>query len=172
MRRISWPKMITYQILGSNLRKGQGGGDSFHQVRLAVAMHGTSEESKGSTLHLLVVIECNAKSLHSFTECWAVWVTQLPRESFPRGCLKFTASTCQSELEPVSLEKKQKACRVLFAFHVLTTSWIFVKILLPLVETGVRAFLMRLVVFPGKSQESTVSLCNWLVVTCHEELTP
>lgn len=81
---------------------------------------GTSDKAQGNILYLLVVIRCNAKSCHSFTEFWAIWVTQLPGESFPS--LKFIAGTCQSELEPSSLAKKQKACRVLFAFHVLTTS--------------------------------------------------
>lgn len=85
---------------------------------------------------------CDANSFHSFTGFWGVWVTLLPSDSVPSGSLRFTAGTCQSELEPVSLEKKQKACRALSAFHVLTTSLIFVKISLPLVETGVQAFLM------------------------------
>lgn len=128
---------------------------------------GTHGEAQGSTLYLLVVIRYKANSYHSFTELWAIWLTQLPGESF----LIFIASTCQSELEPTSLEKKQKACRVLFAFHVLTTSWIFVKILLPLVETSVRAFLMWMVVL-GRPREATISLCNCLVLTCHEEITP
>ena len=79
---------------------------------------GPHEEAQGSTLYLLVVISCKANCYHSFTEFWAIWLTQLPSESF----LKFIASTCQSELEPTSLEKKQKACKVLFVFHVLTTS--------------------------------------------------
>lgn len=67
-----------------------------------------------------------------------IWMTELQSVSFPRGCLKFTYTPSSCQCESLSLLEK-KLTNSQFAFHVLTTSGIFEKITLPLVETSVRA---------------------------------